>query len=573
MKQRRASFYRLGGLFTEQREKYDKKNERQIKVRFMTIQQGGNNVRKCLFAALMCGLPVVAQDQSDTISPFDLRLEEKRRDRLIDKLEAAQKRFSNTRPHNFPCEKHYLMNKGPWIEVSKIKIDQKDHLIPIGLDDIVESYLNKPINSYEICELNKSIQRRYVDEGFITTEIRLKRGSLHLEAKELEFHVSWGKVGQVRVNRRQVGTWRERFLLNSISPEKDSPLHISDIDQIISNLSNGFLDAAVSVNADEERFEYSDIEVILSESGRSQHELNLEQPETSVSYNGILDGPLGNGDLFTLSLIAGYQARDTRDYMVGTSYSLPYGRNRYSFEFNAGQNETDLSHDPVLSKSTHLNFEVDHKIKRSKTLTAFGAVEYRRKQRYWGGYELYRGSEEYAKIRTGLKSLVTFNGGLIHSKVSYHSMFPLMHGKRYTHKLSASLVRSIKRPWADINNEIGFQYAPNELPNTEKITIGSRHTVRGIKSSDAESGDYGFYLSNTLSRSIASPFNLKLNIGIDVGMVYSLDRQDRQILAGLILEVETGKSLPLDVRLTTSFPLANVEDKKPWLSFGVKYKF
>jgi len=209
--------------------------------------------------------------------------------------------------------------------------------------------------------------------------------------------------------------------------------------------------------------------------------------QKSATFNGFYSVPLG---YWTFSGALSYYDYRTTVSSGGINYSS-YG----------DTTTTTLSADRVL-----------HRDANSKTALTLSHV-LRDTQNYFNGARLASTSQVLSSLGASLNHSHRILGGYASGQIGYSHGIPILGAKRDKNperdepraqfsKFTAygSFFRPFQLGQANFswNTQLSGQWAPHTLYSSERISIGSRYTVRGFHD-DSLSGDIGGYVRNELA--------------------------------------------------------------------------
>ncbi|MBD2809547.1 ShlB/FhaC/HecB family hemolysin secretion/activation protein [Xenorhabdus sp. Vera] len=260
--------------------------------------------------------------------------------------------------------------------------------------------------------------------------------------------------------------------------------------------------------------------------------------------NASIDSPFGLSDFVSLSGNSTIDKPDTQYNRAYTLlYSLPYGAMTFS-GFNSHSQYISHPHLQMYSLKLHGNSQqtgirtdwVFHR-NQSQISTLNTQLIYKDYKNYANESKIGINSQTLSVLELSINHLQIIPSGLISLNMGIERGMPWFGAqittaklnKQFTKgKLSANLQQRFTifgMPYR-FNSQFYAQYSQSGLPGIEWINVTDRNAVRGFSNS-VSSADNGWYLRNTLSRSIPiSKGSLSLRTGVDIGRVKGHPRQD-----------------------------------------------
>ena len=257
-------------------------------------------------------------------------------------------------------------------------------------------------------------------------------------------------------------------------------------------------------------------------------------------------------------------------------YSVPLGYWTFSTAFSYYDYRTKITSGGAdyssYGDTTTTTLSVDRVLHRdSNSKTSLGtSFILRDTQNYFDGVKLAATSQVLSVLGVSLNHSHRVFGGLIAGQVGFSQGLPILGADRdKTPSLdtprnqfskvtySGSYYRPFQLDKTNFSWSTRFsgQWAPHTLYSTERISIGSRYTVRGCHD-DSLSGDIGAYVRNELALTMAdisqtSPKaakllgNVQLYIGYDAGVIRRdiKESEEQGSLQGVALGLRDRKSV------------------------------
>nr|WP_321255395.1 ShlB/FhaC/HecB family hemolysin secretion/activation protein [uncultured Pseudodesulfovibrio sp.] len=447
-------------------------------------------------------------------------------------------------------------------------------LIPVSiLDDLTSEYTGRCLTLADINELLKAITNEYVARGYVTSRAYLPEQDI--SSGILELKVIEGRIEDITLND---GIGKQNQLLGPFMGLVGDPLNLRDLEQgldqfnrLASNNATMKLvpgnkpgQSIVAITNDpDKRWRIS---LGWDDSGQDSTGTNQYSPQFEK------DNFIGFSDMLSLNYSATplpweSSRRAKNSQSLSAYWALPLGYwtvSLFASKFNyntilSGMTQEFSNKGETCFQSLGID-RVIHRDADSKTSLGIG-VEHRKVESWIEDVRLVASSYETTDV--GLKASHTRRllGGSLSMGLEYHwgadflgSSEPLdgegvptpqytkWEGNlNYYHPISfggQSLM------WSSI---LRAQYSHDSLYSAERMSIGSRYTVRGF-SIDSLSGDSGGYIRNELSWRL--PFQnyytdkisaCELFAGYDYGMILrdENDPYERGCLQGIALGLRT----------------------------------
>jgi len=438
--------------------------------------------------------------------------------------------------------------------------------------------LNEKVNSADaigVCLGEKSIisianevQNSIIQSGYTTTKALLKEQNL--KSKKLIISVIPGYVHNIRVesNPPLKAHEQDALLFSSMPLKSGDVLNIRAIEQALENLKRvPNHDASFEIVPASKEL-HSDI-VIKWQKSKFPFRLGFSIDDSGSKSTGKYQGGttlssdnlLGLNDTFYLSYtrdIAGYDKvndTDSNGAVIGTQqgksnnmalhYSFPIGYNLISLNHSkyhydqavAGANQIyryigysnsdDISLGRVVYRSdkakTTLSVKLQKKSGQNYIDDAHITVQDRATttMEYGIAHKQFMGSataDLALKYRAGIGAFDPLNAP--EDKFGEGASRP----KIWTGDIAFSQPFTIKDKNLNFTSTVHGQYTNMPLIPQDRISIGSRYTVRGFDGDYSLSSNKGFYIQNELSFEYIPSH--KLYIGVDGGKVYGKNIKD-----------------------------------------------
>lgn len=408
------------------------------------------------------------------------------------------------------------------------------------------------ISSNDINHLTRELTRLYVKKGYITARVQIVRPNLQ---GELGLSVTEGFIEKIEGGDR----WVNSSLL--FPGLEGKPLKLTELDQgldqanrLQSNTTKLDILPGHQVGGSIIRLRNQHAKPWLITADTN----NYGQKSTGrwqARATAMLDSPFGLSDFISLnanSTLENPVHRYNRAYTL--LYSLPYGAFTFSgfASFSSYENDQQLQRNVVKlhGQTQQYGLRSDYVFYRDhdQINSLSGQLTYKRIDNYFENVRLEVSSPTLTLAELGASHLQILPSGVFSANLSIEQGLPWLgaagHHSSSVHldsqftkgKLFANLSQRLYLGDAtyQLNNLFYGQYSRDPLPGVEWLSLTDRNAVRGFSRS-TQSGDNGWYLQNTLSRS----FNLGVTtltprIGTDIGRILPrLDNSGWRSSAGL----------------------------------------
>ncbi|MDW5502624.1 ShlB/FhaC/HecB family hemolysin secretion/activation protein [Pseudomonas lundensis] len=398
------------------------------------------------------------------------------------------------------------------------------------------------ISSNDINRLTRELTRLYLDKGYITARVQFIRPN---SEGELGLRVTEGFIEKIEGGDRWVNS---QLLFPGLEGQ---PLKLTQLDQ--------GLDQANRLQSNKTRLD------ILpgSQTGGSiirlhnQHTKpwllsatldNYGQKNTGqwlARSTATLDSPFGLSDFVSLN-VAGTLKDPAQRYNRAYTllYSLPYGAFTFSgfASYSQYMNRQQLVFNSykLHGQTQQYGLRGDYVFYRDRDqINALsGQLTHKRINNYFDTVRISLGSPTLSLFELGVNHLQILPTGLISANLSVEQGLPWFgadsHGgaglpdAQFTKgKLFANLNQrfTLAGSTYQLSNLLYGQYSRDRLPGVEWLSLTDRSAIRGFSRSTL-SGDNGWYLQNTLSRSFSlGQSTLTPRLGGDVGRVLPRDNR------------------------------------------------
>ena len=481
----------------------------------------------------------------------------------------------------------------PCFEAKSIELSNATLLSQREIDALVAPYVGRCLTLADVNNLVRDVTNAYVAKGYVTTRVAVPEQDF--STGRLVLLVVEGKVEGIEFKDGQ-GNARE--LKGAFPGLAGGYLNLRDIEQGLDQMNrlpsnNAKMELApgsepgtsrVLVSNERERtwrFSAGLDNSGQESTGRNQYVLSLEK-----------DNLAGINDLLSVTMNGDSEAWVNDDHQKSATlnafYSVPVGYwtfsgslSYYDYRTAITSGGTDYS---SYGDTTTTSLSVDRVVQRDqdgKTSVGFSLV-HRDTQNYFNGERLASTSQVLSSIGVTLGHSRRILGGVASVQAGFSHGVPILGAKRDRNPsldtprnqfskvtYSGSFYRPFQVQETDFSWSTRFsgQWAPHTLYSAERVSIGSRYTVRGFND-DSLSGDIGGYVRNELALNVppekwkhplAADWlgTLQVYAGYDAGYIRHDPKEDEEqgSLQGAVIGLRTsGGRLLLD--LGVSRPLA-----------------
>ncbi|MER2373139.1 ShlB/FhaC/HecB family hemolysin secretion/activation protein [Photorhabdus laumondii] len=390
------------------------------------------------------------------------------------------------------------------------------------------------ISSHDINRLSHELTHLYISKGYITARVQFIAPNTD---GELGLNVIEGFVEKIEGGDRWVNS---SMLFPGLEKQ---PLNITQLDQ--------GLDQANRLQSNKTTLDIlpgtvNGGSVIKLHNQRSKPWLlniktdNYGQKSTGkwrVRTNASFDSPFGLSDFISLNASSTLDSPSNRYSRAYTLlYSMPYGAATFSgfgsYSQYASRPHLQMRTIKIYGDTQQIGMRSDFAFYRNQSQinSVSGQLTYKNYNNYIDNAKIGVSSQTLSVFELGVHHLHIIPTGLITLNLSVEQGLPWFGAqigtayldKQFTKgKLMVNLHQRFmlfNSPY-QLNNLFYGQYNRHGLPGVEWLNITDRNAVRGF-SKNTLSGDNGWYLQNTLSRTFPlANSTLSLRIGIDAGRV------------------------------------------------------
>lgn len=441
----------------------------------------------------------------------------------------------------------------------------------------------------DINNLVRDVTNLYIQKGYVTTRVAVPQQDL--SSGILRLQVVEGKVEKIEFKE---GDGRPRELKGAMPGLEGEVLNLRDIEQGLDQLNRlpsnnatmkllpGSKPGGTKVAVENKRSKTWRISAGMDNSGqestgRNQYLLSLGK-DNLFGINDLLNVYL-NGDVEKL-----FSDERQRGSTWNLFYSVPYGYWTFSGSVSYYEYRTDIKGGGLTYSSagdtTTTSLTVDRVLSRDKdSKTSLGmGLTVRDTQNYFAGDKLAATSQVLSALSVSLARYTRLLGGMASAQAGFSQGVPILGAKRDRNPspdtpraqfskvtLSASYYRpfNLGETRFSWSTRASGQWAPHTLYSAERISIGSRYTVRGFDE-DSLSGDIGGYVRNELALLLpsgpqSSSFrkrwvgDLAFYAGYDAGVIRRdpKEAEEQGSLQGAVLGFRTsGARLVMDMAVS-----------------------
>ena len=552
---------------------------------------------------------------SETVSP-DLLEQRRLQQQEIDKEAERRLQFrpEKTQPKIEMLEKIPLLPVGTCQTIRKIWLYGADQLSDDERAGLFAQYLGKCLDNDQLNRVARDIQKWYLDNGYITTRVRIKTPQDSLDRGNFEIWVFEGRIGDIRTD---IDTVFDRRRIRSAFPVRPGDvLNIRDLDQGLEQLNRLFSQTFRMRIQPSERPGFSD--VILTEIRRhpdsetrrhkGRQKLDYQLNNSGISATGEIlhqlelnkENLIGYND----SMMAAWQRNldyDPDNRISETwrfTASMPWGYNLFQLDYYQGETLRTIFGSNIAFTSsnrirtTRLSASRVIRRRQDRKVEANTTIEYSKRESFINDTMVEVSSRDIASIDLGLvltryfKSSSLILSGSLTQGVSWFGArsdpdnrppdspsaeYTLIKLYGYYNKNFSSKRNST----ASFLSAITAQYSNLPLYGEKQIVVGGEYSVRGYKENVA-TGDDGWYIRNDLivapgRESNHSVFSsLRLRIFFDVGAAHDKISGRNILLSGSGLGLEYTNRW-LSARISAAKPLtasSGFDYENKWIHYA-----
>lgn len=406
---------------------------------------------------------------------------------------------------------------------------------------LLEQVIGQCLGANGLRTLMDKLQEFWIARGFITT--RILAPAQNLSEGILRLQVVKGTVANIYFADKNIS---ESIITWGMPADKGEVLNLRDIEQGLENLQlSSSVNAGFKLLPGEKPGE-SDILINYEQkrNWRASLSLNDSGSESTGKYQGgatiFWDNPLNRNDVFYISIgndLHGNSGKESNN--ITLNYSIPYRYWRYDFSLNSYQYLQSVQGlNEVIDyegKNRAFKLEVRRGLFRNNNSKSsfFIGLSAKESQNYIEGQEVGVQHRKSTKAIAGFDYMLFSSLGKLDARLSYEKGLDILGALKApesyysnadtlsdVYKLKIGIVKPFKLGGYSFKwrSSIAGQWTPDILTTTDRISIGSRYSVRGFDGRVTLSGDSGFYIQNDLSIKIPKT-QAQFFIGLDYGAV------------------------------------------------------
>lgn len=436
------------------------------------------------------------------------------------------------------------------------------HPLKKKLEKEITKFLSAEMSEENIYLIISYINRRLIEEGYVTSFSTFKSGNIYNGFLELE--IKAGKINEISLDSGKNSFTEKQEIFFAFPFYKNKVLNTKYLDQGIENLTTGRKQYRLEV-IPAEKDGYSDILIYqkkqLGSFGINYDNSPIEKDRNKIDFNysGGNIFPINDSLGLSYSSKLGKERSKNKDENFNLSYSIPFGY--YKFSYNLGINKT---HTVVRGNTTNIirdgkvtkqKYKLSKVLSRGKFHRATGYIFFNQRdnETYINQEKILINSKSYSTTGLGINYSDKFMGGNLFLGVEYEKGVPWFKAegdRNYNPKLPKKEFEkySINIDWGKYfflpgNGVLGYRlslsgaYSNDRLLNINKISIGDDYTVRGFKENSIW-GEKGFYSNNTITYYFSEekyPYLQYIHpfIGLDTGVVKDKDYKSSDSIVGM----------------------------------------
>ena len=458
------------------------------------------------------------------------------------------------------------------VQVKEISLVGGDLLDQDKIRRIISQYENRCLTLVDINNLLREMTNLYMEEGYVTSRAYLPEQNML--SGNLQINVLEGRIEDIKFKD---SSYKERLLKGAFPNLIGSVLNLRDIEQGLDQL-NRLPSNDVTMNLVPGEESGSSIVVVENKLSRTwrasvgqdnsgQETTGQQQLLFSFSKDNLTDFNDQFSFYYNIDMEAVDLGKNPRSESINLFYSVPYGywtfsgsASQYCYRYNLQSGSMSYT---SSGKSTTEVINIDRVFYRdSDSKSSLGlSVTHRDIQNYIDETKLKASSLTLSSLGASLSHSTRAFGGVFNAQCKYSRGVPIFGAREDQTDLNVSTPRKefnkisfssgYYRPFKLENldmswsSKVNGQWAPHTLYSAERMSIGSRYTVRGFHK-ESLSGDIGGYARNELVMDLplnkyptASKYlgKMQLYAGYDFGFIHA-DREDdyeRGTLQGAVI--------------------------------------
>ncbi|UAS93956.1 ShlB/FhaC/HecB family hemolysin secretion/activation protein [Enterobacter cloacae complex sp.] len=427
--------------------------------------------------------------------------------------------------------------QGPCFVIRRIELSGATLLSPSAKNRLTAPWINQCLDMARLTRLTDAVSDWYISRGYITsraflTEQDLSGGVLHLAVLE-------GKLQHIRLEGVP-----DRTLKMTFPGLEGKILNLRDIEQGMEQL-NRVRQRPVEIEIlPGDRQGYSVVNLTATPEFPLSGSVSFDNSGQKSTGTGQLNGALYGNNLLGLAdkwFISGGRSsdfsnsKDAQNFAAGVSIPYGYGLLDYSYSYSWSNYLSTIDNNGYFWRST--GDTETHRLTGSWVLFRNGDIKtgvsagitHRINRNYLDDVLLATSSRKLSSLSLGINHTQKIASGVATLNPTFTQGVPWFGAEDDSDKQGDvpkaefrkwSLNGSFQRPLADKLwwlTSVYFQWSPDRLYGSERLTLGGETSVRGFKEQYI-SGDNGGYWRNELNWSL---FTLPW-IG-DVGVLAAID--------------------------------------------------
>ncbi|MBA7751921.1 ShlB/FhaC/HecB family hemolysin secretion/activation protein [Enterobacter sp. RHBSTW-01064] len=470
------------------------------------------------------------------LSPTDRNTIQQQQQQLLDESQRQRESLERSVVVPRPVQPDSTATpQGPCFAISRIELTGANLLSPLAKERLVAPWLNQCLDIAGLNALTNTVSDWYISRGYITsraflTEQDLSGGVLHLAVLE-------GKLQHIRLEGVP-----DRTLKMTFPGLEGKILNLRDIEQGMEQL-NRVRQRPVEIEIlPGDRQGYSVVNLTATPEFPLSGSVSFDNSGQKSTGTGQLTGALYGNNLLGLAdkwFISGGRSsdfsnsKDAQNFAAGVS--IPYGYALLDYSYSWSNYLSTIDNTGYFWRST--GDTETHRLTGSWVLFRNGDIKtgvsagitHRINRNYLDDVLLATSSRKLSSVSLGINHTQKIASGVATLNPTFTQGVPWLGAEDDNDKQGDvpkaefrkwSLNGSFQRPVADKLwwlTSVYFQWSPDRLYGSERLTLGGETSVRGFKEQYI-SGDNGGYWRNELNWSL---FTLPW-VG-DVGVLAAID--------------------------------------------------
>lgn len=487
-----------------------------------------------LLAAILLLAPGIAL--AAPLSPADRNTIQQQQQQLLDESQRQRESLERSVVVPRPVQPDSTATpQGPCFAISRIELTGANLLSPLVKERLVAPWLNHCLDIAGLNTLTNAVSDWYISRGYITsraflTEQDLSGGVLHLAVLE-------GKLQHIRLEGVP-----DRTLKMTFPGLEGKILNLRDIEQGMEQL-NRVRQRPVEIEIlPGDTQGYSVVNLTATPEFPLSGSVSFDNSGQKSTGTGQLNGALYGNNLLGLAdkwFISGGRSsdfsnsKDAQNFAAGVS--IPYGYGLLDYSYSWSNYLSTIDNNGYLWRST--GDTETHRLTGSWVLFRNGDIKtgvsagitHRINRNYLDDVLLATSSRKLSSVSLGINHTQKIASGVATLNPTFTQGVPWLGAEDDNDKQGDvpkaefrkwSLNGSFQRPVADKLwwlTSVYFQWSPDRLYGSERLTLGGETSVRGFKEQYI-SGDNGGYWRNEMNWSL---FTLPW-VG-DVGVLAAID--------------------------------------------------